>query len=70
MDLDLLRDVLDRQGQPAYRRDQVWRWAAGGAAGYDEMTNVPAALRAALAAEVPFSTLDGRATSRRRATAR
>ena len=57
VDLDLLRDVLDQHGQPAYRRDQVWRWAARGAAGYDQMTNVPADLRAALAATAPFSTL-------------
>jgi len=35
----------------------VWKWAARGAPGYETMTNVSAELRAALAAEVPFSTL-------------
>jgi len=35
----------------------VWEWAARGAAGYEEMTNVPAPLRAVLEAEVPFSSL-------------
>src|SRR6266542_3006413 len=43
--------------EPAYRGRQIWEWAARGASGYDEMTNVPASLRARLAAEVPFSTL-------------
>jgi 23S rRNA (adenine2503-C2)-methyltransferase len=36
----------------------VWRWAAGGADGYDAMTNIPAPLRADLAERVPFSTLE------------
>lgn len=57
MDRDLLTDVLSRRGEPPYRAAQVWRWAAGGTPGYEEMTNVPAGLRTALAAEVPFSTL-------------
>jgi 23S rRNA (adenine2503-C2)-methyltransferase len=35
----------------------VWTWAAGGATGYGEMTNLPLRLRHALAQEVPFSTL-------------
>jgi 23S rRNA (adenine2503-C2)-methyltransferase len=44
-------------GEPAYRARQVWRWAAQGARDYEAMTDVPAALRARLAGEVPFSTL-------------
>ena len=44
-------------GEPAYRARQVWEWAARGASGYDAMTNVPQALREALDADVPFSTL-------------
>ena len=44
--------------QPAYRIRQVWEWAARGATSYDEMSNLPAALRARLAERVPFSTLD------------
>jgi len=55
MDRALLEDAL--AAEPAYRRRQVWEWAARGAAGYDEMTNVPTPLRARLAETVPFSTL-------------
>jgi 23S rRNA (adenine2503-C2)-methyltransferase len=52
--------ALDEQltDQPAYRSRQVWEWVAGGAKGYDEMTNLPAPLRARLEAKVPFSTLE------------
>jgi 23S rRNA (adenine2503-C2)-methyltransferase len=57
VDLDLLDTTLAELGQPAYRAGQVWEWAARGAASYDEMTNLPAALRDGLAARVPFSTL-------------
>jgi 23S rRNA (adenine2503-C2)-methyltransferase len=55
MDTVLLEQAL--ADEPAYRRRQVWEWAARGASGYDEMTNVPAPLRSRLAHEVPFSTL-------------
>ena len=58
VDLDLLTDFLGERRQPPYRAAQVWRWAAGGAEGYEAMTNVPAALRAELAEHVPFSTLE------------
>ncbi len=57
MDLDLLETTLSELRQPAYRTGQVWAWAAGGAAGYDTMTNLPRALREQLAGAVPFSTL-------------
>jgi 23S rRNA (adenine2503-C2)-methyltransferase len=57
MDLDALQRTLDELGEPRFRAGQVWSWAARGAHGYDEMTNVPAALRAELAARVPFSSL-------------
>jgi 23S rRNA (adenine2503-C2)-methyltransferase len=57
MDLERLDQVLDARGEPAYRARQVWEWAARGAAGFDVMTNVPSPLRAALAEELPFSTL-------------
>ncbi|MDX8150511.1 23S rRNA (adenine(2503)-C(2))-methyltransferase RlmN [Patulibacter brassicae] len=58
MDLDLLRSTLEELGQPRFRLDQIWKWTAGGARGYDEMTNLPAGLRDELAARVPFSTLE------------
>ena len=35
----------------------MWRWTARGTSGFEEMTDLPAALRARLAAAVPFSTL-------------
>jgi 23S rRNA (adenine2503-C2)-methyltransferase len=58
MDLALLERTLAASGQPAYRSRQVWEWAARGVASYEEMTNVPAALRELLAAAVPFSSLE------------
>jgi 23S rRNA (adenine2503-C2)-methyltransferase len=57
VDLDVLQSTLDSLGEPRFRFDQVWSWAARGASSYDDMTNVPASLRAALAERVPFSTL-------------
>ena len=57
MDRDLLRETLERWGEPAYRRRQVWAWLARGAASYAEMTDLPAPLRATLEEHVPLSTL-------------
>ena len=57
MDRDLLRETLERWGEPAYRRRQVWAWLARGAASYAEMTDLPAPLRARLEEHVPLSTL-------------
>jgi 23S rRNA (adenine2503-C2)-methyltransferase len=57
VDTALLAEFLAERGQPPYRSGQIWRWAAGGAAGYEEMTNVPGDLCTALAEHVPFSTL-------------
>jgi 23S rRNA (adenine2503-C2)-methyltransferase len=57
VDVDLLEKELAERGQPAYRAGQVWSWAARGAAGYEEMTNLPAGLRADLTESLPFSTL-------------
>ncbi len=57
MDLALLQRTLTDAGQPSFRAGQVWSWAARGAAGYADMTNVPAALRDELDERVPFSTL-------------
>jgi 23S rRNA (adenine2503-C2)-methyltransferase len=57
VDLALLDDRLADLGEPRFRAGQVWAWTARGAAGYDAMTDLPAALRDRLAAEVPFSSL-------------
>ena len=54
----MLDSALRERGEPAYRAGQVWGWTARGASGYDAMTNLPRALREALAAEVPFTTLN------------
>ncbi|MFY9264139.1 MAG: 23S rRNA (adenine(2503)-C(2))-methyltransferase RlmN, partial [Solirubrobacterales bacterium] len=58
MDLRLLDTTLADLGEPGYRAAQVWEWAARGAGGYADMTNLPAELRARLAERVPFSTLE------------
>ena len=57
MDQELLDRTLAERGEPSFRALQVWKWAARGARTYEEMTNLPAALRAALAREVPLSSL-------------
>jgi 23S rRNA (adenine2503-C2)-methyltransferase len=58
--VDLLRldSLLAAAGEPAFRSKQVWRWLSGGAPGYEAMTDLPAALRARLAEELPYSTLE------------
>jgi 23S rRNA (adenine2503-C2)-methyltransferase len=58
VDLALLEKTLADRGEPRYRARQVWDWTARGAASYDEMTTLPKSLRAVLADEVPFSTLE------------
>jgi 23S rRNA (adenine2503-C2)-methyltransferase len=57
VDLVLLDKTLAELGQPAFRARQVWEWAARGAHGYEEMTNLGKDLRAQLAERVPFSSL-------------
>jgi 23S rRNA (adenine2503-C2)-methyltransferase len=57
VDLELLTTTLADLGEPAYRARQVWRWAAQGAAGFDEMTDLPLQLRGALEESVPYSSL-------------
>lgn len=66
MDLALLEKTLAERGEPSYRARQVWAWAARGASGYAGMTDLPAALRAALAEAVPFTTLELVAEARSR----
>ena len=57
MDLQLLDQTLADRDEPRFRARQVWAWAARGARGYEEMTDLPASLRDALARELPFSSL-------------
>ena len=62
MDRDRSHDAR-RRGEPAYRARQVWEWLARGAGSYEEMTNLPAALRDALAEQ--RAALDARRSSAR-----
>ncbi len=57
MDLELLKATLVDAGQPEYRARQAWDWQARGAADWDAMTDLPAALRETLREAVPFSSL-------------
>jgi 23S rRNA (adenine2503-C2)-methyltransferase len=64
MDLQLLETKLAELGEPSFRARQVWDWASRGATSYQEMTNLPAALRGRLAESVPFSSLETDAEAR------
>ncbi len=66
MDLQLLNETLTAHREPGFRAGQVWRWTAGGVAGYAAMTNLPRALREVLEREVPFSSLDVRSEAHAR----
>ncbi len=58
MDLNALDTYLSEHDLPSWRTDQVWEWLARGAGSFDEMSNLPAGLRAELAARLPISTLE------------
>jgi 23S rRNA (adenine2503-C2)-methyltransferase len=64
MDLQLLDETLAAHGEPRFRARQVWAWAARGAGGFEEMTDLPAALRECLTRELPFSSLTLREEAR------
>jgi 23S rRNA (adenine2503-C2)-methyltransferase len=64
MDLALLEQTLAEHDQPRFRARQIWAWAARGASGYEEMTDLPAGLRDALERELPFSSLTLREEAR------
>ena len=50
-----LRSLLSSWGEPAFRATQLLRWLYAGAAGsYQEMTNLPLALRQRLQEEAPL----------------
>src|SRR5262249_21747918 len=57
VDLNLLTSTLEELRQPRYRAEQVWRWAARGAGGFDAMSDLPLTLRQTLSDRVPFSAL-------------
>ena len=51
LNLQEMTDVLKSMGQPAFRGKQVFTWLHKGARSFDEMSNLPKALRDRLAAE-------------------
>ena len=51
-----LADLLKTMGQPAFRAKQVFTWLHRGIRSFDEMTDLPKTLRAALAEEYPHYT--------------
>src|SRR5436189_3651152 len=57
MNLELLRERLRERGEPGFRADQVFGWAARGASSYAEMTNLPLPLREELERALPYSSL-------------
>jgi 23S rRNA (adenine2503-C2)-methyltransferase len=58
VDRTALSQLFEQDGEPAYRARQVWAWLARGARSYGEMTDLPGALRARLAEQLPLSTLE------------
>jgi 23S rRNA (adenine2503-C2)-methyltransferase len=57
IDLARLDQLLAEWGEPTFRAGQVWTWLARGSSSYEEMTNLPGALRDRLEDELPLSTL-------------
>lgn len=54
MTLPELSALLKEMGQPAFRAKQLYTWLHRGVRSYEEMTNLPGALRAALAEKYPI----------------
>ena len=54
MTMEELSDVLKALGQPAFRAKQVYTWLHKGVRSFDEMTNLPKALRDTLAEKYPL----------------
>lgn len=54
MTLPELSQTLKDMGQPAFRAKQLYTWLHRGARSYDEMTNLPGALRQTLAQQYPI----------------
>jgi 23S rRNA (adenine2503-C2)-methyltransferase len=52
-----LEGWLAEHGAPAYRREQVWSWLGRGAASFDDMKDLPKALRSALATDFSITSL-------------
>jgi 23S rRNA (adenine2503-C2)-methyltransferase len=56
--VDQLRDKLQELGASTYRAQQIYDWVyTHKVTGYEQMTNLPTALRAQLAESLPFTTM-------------
>ncbi len=51
MTTEEITELMTQYGQPKFRAKQIFSWLHSGVASFDEMTNLPAALREKLAAE-------------------
>lgn len=56
MTMEEMSHLFKEMGQPAFRAKQVYTWLHKGVRSYDEMTNLPKALRDALSERFPFYT--------------
>ena len=54
MTISEIGEVLKQLGQPTFRAKQVYSWLHKGVRSYEEMTNLPKALRDTLAAQYPI----------------
>ena len=54
MTIPELGELLKELGQPAFRAKQVFTWLHKGVRSYEEMTNLPKALRDTLAQDYPL----------------
>lgn len=54
MTLPEMAALLKEMGQPAFRAKQIYTWLHKGVRSYEEMTNIPQNLRAALAQSHPI----------------
>lgn len=59
LSLDALAERMTSMGEPPYRARQIWRWAYHRLArSYDEMTDLPTALRERLSQDVPLTPVE------------
>ena len=56
MTMEEMSCLLKEMGQPTFRAKQVYTWLHKGVRSYDEMTNLPKALRDVLSDQYPFTT--------------
>ena len=40
-----IAQIVSHEGEPAFRAGQIFKWLGAGVSSFDEMTNIPLALR-------------------------